>query len=471
MNKKCQIFTPENYVRELLDSVGYIQGLYGKKILENSCGDGNILVAIVQRYIDDCRANGLSTTKIKNGLAKDIYGVEIDLKQYEKCLVNLNKVLQRNGINNVEWKIINNDYLKWNEPIQFQYIVGNPPYITYSELKKEEQSFVKNNFATCTKGKFDYCYAFIEKSIKSLSANGKMTYLVPSSIFKTVYGEKLREYMSPYISRIKDYTQAKIFDKALVKSAIMMLDKQRQQSILYYSDMNNKEEISIPINNLQNKWFFTKQNQNGQHRFGDYFSVSHVVATLCNKAYVLKNGKYTETKNGYVCNGYIIEREVVRSTETPRTLRYHKNEKIIFPYKYDQNGLCRFIDGEFEELYPGAVAYLKEFKKDLETRKSDAGAKWFEYGRSQALGYLNREKLLISTVVTNDVEVYELNRECIPYSGMYIVELENNIKYTLQDAIRILKSNDFKKYVFMVGIPISGRSVRITSKDIENYMF
>lgn len=31
MNKKCQVFTPENYVRELLDSVGYIHNLYGKK--------------------------------------------------------------------------------------------------------------------------------------------------------------------------------------------------------------------------------------------------------------------------------------------------------------------------------------------------------------------------------------------------------------------------------------------------------
>ena len=83
MNKKCQVFTPENYVRELLDSVGYTHNLYGKKILENSCGDGNILVVVVQRYIDDCRANGLSRTRIKNGLEKDIYGFEIDGKQHK----------------------------------------------------------------------------------------------------------------------------------------------------------------------------------------------------------------------------------------------------------------------------------------------------------------------------------------------------------------------------------------------------
>lgn len=177
MNKKCQVFTPENYVRELLDSVGYTHNLYGKKILENSCGDGNILVAVVQRYIDDCKENGLSRTRIKNGLAKDIYGIEIDEEQYKKCIDNLDEVLKRNDIDKVDWKVINADYLKWNTTIKFQYIVGNPPYITYSELKEEEQLFVKSNFSTCVKGKFDYCYAFIEKGINSLADNGKMSYL------------------------------------------------------------------------------------------------------------------------------------------------------------------------------------------------------------------------------------------------------------------------------------------------------
>ena len=70
MNKKCQVFTPVNYVEELLDSVNYKEDLFGKRLLENSCGDGNILVVAVQRYIDDCRKKGLSRTKIKNGLKR-----------------------------------------------------------------------------------------------------------------------------------------------------------------------------------------------------------------------------------------------------------------------------------------------------------------------------------------------------------------------------------------------------------------
>lgn len=277
--------------------------------------------------------------------------------------------------------------------------------------------------------------------------------------------------MSPYIAQIKDYKQVKIFDKALVKSSIMVLDKQRQQEILHYQDMSMENAIDIPIAQLDEKWFFADENEVGQHRFGDYFKVSHVVATLLNKAYVLSDGAYTEVDNGYACGNHTIERAVIRSTETPRTLRYGKHEKIIFPYTYDENGLVRFGEGEFERLYPEAAAYLNEFRDDLSKRQSDNSAKWYEYGRSQALSGLNSKKLLISTVVTNDVDVYELEQECIPYAGMYIVEKEDNNEYELIDAMRILRSGEFKEYVFKVGIPISGKSVRITSKDVENYMF
>ena len=471
MNKKCQIFTPENYVRELLDSVGYTEHLYGKRILENSCGDGNILVAVVQRYIDDSVANGLDSTQIRNGLARDIYGVEIDPEQYQKCIENLNEVLQRSNIDKVEWKIFNVDYLRWNVALQFQFIVGNPPYITYSELNKDEQKYVKETFETCVKGKFDYCYAFIEKSIKSLTQDGKMAYLIPSSIFKTVFGWNLRNYMKLYVTVVKDYTQEKVFDNALVKSAIMILDMQKKQDVLNYRDMTLGTEIDIPVNKLTDKWFFTENLANGMHRFGDYFKVSHAVATLLNKAYVIKEEDYQETEQGFFCNGHNIERDMVRDTATPRSLRYKKNEKIIFPYTYDDGHLVRFEEWEFETNYPEAAAYLNDFRDDLDKRQSDMSAKWYEYGRSQALAGLDSDKLLISTVITENVAVYRLTKECIPYAGMYITRRKGNNEYTLEDAIRILKGRDFRQYVLDVGIHISGSSLRITSKDVEEYRF
>lgn len=471
MNEKCQVFTPTDYVEELLDSVDYKEGLYGRKILENSCGDGNILTAVVQRYIADCQKQGVSQTQIRNGLQRDIYGIEIDAKQHRRCIEKLNRILAEQDIGPVEWNIFNTDYLRWNTKETFCFVVGNPPYITYQEIEESDREYVRRNFQTCEKGKYDYCYAFIEKSIGHLSADGKMAYLIPSSIYKTVFGEKLRRHMSPYIELIIDYTQEKMFNQALVKSSIMVLNRNRRNERLHYVDKARGIDRQILIGNLGAKWFFTNDAAKGTRRFGEHFRVSHVVATLLNEAYVLKDGEYDEEADFIVCRGHQIEKSLVRVTASPRSLRYGKKEKIIFPYMYCDGQLVRLSLEQFEEQFRGTAGYLNEFRKKLDKRKKDNNTLWFEYGRSQALAELNVEKLLVSTVVTETVPVYLLSVDCIPYAGMFIIPRDHTGQYTLEDAREILQSTKFMKYVQEVGIPISGSSLRITSKDIEDYMF
>ena len=67
-----QIPTPEQYVNRMLDAIGYKDHIVGKRILENSCGEGNILQAIVKRYIEDAERTGLTKAKIKKGLECDM---------------------------------------------------------------------------------------------------------------------------------------------------------------------------------------------------------------------------------------------------------------------------------------------------------------------------------------------------------------------------------------------------------------
>lgn len=56
--------------------------------------------------------------------------------------------------------------------IKFDYIIGNPPYISYRDLDEATRIFVKGKFKSCAYGKFDYSYAFIEASLEGLSDNG-----------------------------------------------------------------------------------------------------------------------------------------------------------------------------------------------------------------------------------------------------------------------------------------------------------
>ncbi len=461
--KKCQVFTPENYVDLLLNYADYNENLYGKKILENSCGDGNILSKIVKRYISDCRRQGFSENKISAGLSNDIYGIEIIKSTWKKCINRLNLILEEEGLPSVNWKILNTNYFSWIPEIKFSYIIGNPPYITYSEIKKTEIKKLKNSFTSCSKGKFDYCYAFIEKSISELEDNGKMSYLIPSSIFKTVFGKNLRTVILPHTKEIIDYSLHKVFSDALVKSSILNIQKNSNySSILYKFD---DECVNIDKTFFSDKWVFLQKETSGNRRFGDYFQVSHAVATLYNKAFLLTN--YIENDKFIHVGNYKIEREIVRSAVSAKSKRYKNNTLIIFPY-YFSKGLQRYDEAIFAKRFPYTTEYLKSFSTELEKRKSDIKSKWFEYGRSQALSSLNQNKLLLSVVISDKVLVYEASAEDIPYAGMFITPKR---ELSLQEAKKILETPAFLDYAKSIGVHMSGNSVRIMSKDIMEYRF
>lgn len=459
---KCQKFTPENLAEFMLDEAEYKTDLYGKKVLENSFGEGNIILPIVKRYIEDCINHGYSLNEISYGLHNDIYGIELDKNIYSKCIASLNDLIKMYGIKKVNWNLKNCDFLSWNANLKFDYIIGNPPYITYRDIDSNNRNYLKSNFECCNKGKFDYCYAFIEKAVKLLNKSGKLVQLVPSNIYKNVFANKLREMLKSYISKIYDYPNQKCFISALTTSTIFVYDKAYTNDYVLYSNVTNFEQNRIPKSRLKDKWVFEDINieEEGNIRFGDVFNASVTIATLYNDAFIVEPQTIIDNA---------IEKNIIRETTSPKFERYNKNYKIIFPYSYRNGKLKRYTNEYFEENFPNAYAYLNKFREKLDNRCKDQNSKWFEYGRSQALSHLNQDKLLISTIVTNEVSVYRLGKRVIPYSGIYITS--KNAGFTLDDAERILNSESFYNYIMKIGVNINGKSVRISCKDINEYRF
>ncbi len=459
---KCQKFTPDALVRTMLDLMDYNTDLMGKIILENSFGTGNILKAIVVRYIESAISAGFDKVEISKGLARDVYGVELDKELYDTCVADLNEILHSYSIPYVDWKLFNVNALTLNFDVSFDYVIGNPPYISYKEMDQDSRKDLKEKFESCSIGKFDYCYAFIELGIKCLKDTGKLVQLIPNNIFKNVYAKRLRELLKDHISVVFDYPCQKLFDKALTSVSILLYDKGNTSDFIHYENVTESIKKNISRQSLGDKWMFKCNEVNDQQmlRFGDAFHASITIATLYNKAFIVDEKSIIEEA---------LEQDVLRDAVSPKTLRYNTKKKIIFPYAYNISGLQRYSKDEFEELFPNTVRHLKQYSKKLKERNSDENVAWFEYGRSQALAHLNQEKLLISTIITNSVEVYRINAETIPFSGIYITVKDHN--YSLDDAVGILKSNQFLKYVQSIGICINGKSLRVTCKDINNYKF
>ena len=163
MANNCKVFTPTEYVEELLNAIEYRGNVYGKSVLENSCGTGGILMEIVRRYIISAQKEKKTFIEIKNGLEHDICGIELEREHVEECRKNLDIVAETFGIRKVRWNIIQGNYLKQTLGKKFQYIIGNPPYIVYRDIGEEERKYLRERYEACKNGKFDYYYAFVEK--------------------------------------------------------------------------------------------------------------------------------------------------------------------------------------------------------------------------------------------------------------------------------------------------------------------
>lgn len=466
MQKHCQIPTPESYVKAMLNIAGYTENLYGKTVLENSCGEGRILVEIVRRYIDSCRKDNYSDEEIKRGIQRDITAYEIDLKCVKKCVDELDKLALKLRLKDVKWNIKSSDYLKSAEE-HYDYIIGNPPYITYHLLSEEERVYLKENFESCSKGRFDYCYAFIEKSIKSLKQQGVLTYLIPYSVFRNRFADKIRAMMKEDLVSIIDYSGVNVFENVTASIAVIHLVKGSQQANLVYRKTSDEKQEIVQKNRLTNKWFFTECKPG--KRFGDYFTIQNSVATLCNSAFLIS--EYEEDHAYIIVDGKKLEKGLIRdAVSTKSCKKKERKDKIIFPY-INRNGTYeRISEAHMREKFPGIMGYLQKFIKNLKHRKSSEGVQWYEYGRTQALSEIHGEKLILSMVFTARVTVYKVGSESVPYAG-YFIKAKGYKNYTLDFAKQLLEMPEFYEYVKNVGTPTTETSFRISVKEIENYTF
>ena len=459
--ENCSVFTPDIIVEQMLDLLGYTENLYGHRILENSCGDGAFLSVVVRRYIADCREQELDNDEIKQGLERDIWGYEINPETAACCVLRLNCIAEENGIHAVHWNVVVADVLKTNIDIDFSYAAGNPPYITYSALKKDARRYIKENFQVCTAGKPDYYYAFVESALSNLNEAGKLVYLIPNNFFKTRFGDKLRQYLLPTLTDIYDYTREKLFAGALTSSTIIVCDRASASDSIQYHDVLNDEVYQIPKTEMEQRWVFPVNSNEpvtiGSRRFDDYFSAASTVATLCNKAFLVEKP-----------TAELLAEMVLRPAVSAKSLTKKTTEHIIFPYTFNDDNLVRYSEEAFTVQFPHAAAHLKKHSKKLDERDKDEKALWFEYGRSQAISHMNQKKLLISTLVTGKVKVYELDENTIPYTGIYIVPKSN---MPLSQAKEILESESFLSYVKRVGIHANGTSMRISISDVKEYLF
>lgn len=155
-------------------------------VLEPSCGDGSFLSAITKRYSE----LGANHETIK----ENVIGIELDDVEAAKS--------EQYGTT-----VICNDFFTYyqeniEDQIQFDVIVGNPPFIRYQYFTEE---YRKIAFALMNKHGFkpnrltNIWLPFLVLSCKALKPNGRIGMVIPAELFQVDYAAEARQFLSDFL--------------------------------------------------------------------------------------------------------------------------------------------------------------------------------------------------------------------------------------------------------------------------------
>lgn len=462
------VYTPQWIVELILDNIEYKNNIYDRKIIDPSCGEGSFLTIVVERFLKDCIENNLSADKIRKLLHNNIFGFDIDKTAIAKCKRYLNDIIQKYGIDKVEWNILPIDSLDKNKVKQyfnyFDYVVGNPPYIRIQHLGKERRERIQKDWPFCRNGSTDMYIAFFELGINLLNETGKLGYITPNTYFKTETAKTLRYFLmnKKIIKKIINFNYHQVFDDVTTYSAITILDKDwRKNKICYFN--GDKENIryvdEIELSNIDyNKWILAsndvlKRIKEIETRGIplDKIAKIHVgITTLADGFYIFKDPiikddkAIIKLKDGRT---FTIEKDILKPIVKVSVLKSPNEEQnrwIIFPYKKIYGTHIIIPEKELKDLYPYTYKYFLAIKDRLLLR--DKGKKnpvaWYAFGRSQGLDTSWGKKILVSPLsLTPNFIVWE-KEEYTFYAG-YCIKFDGDLHLLANQ----LNSEDMKFYI------------------------
>jgi len=483
-----QVFTPDWIVEEILDSVGFVSqndNILSKKIIDPACGDGAFLKIIVQRIIDKSLKQNKKVHEIKNILENNIYGIEIDTKEFKNCINNLNDVVEKklNQKIKIDWEISNENTLyKYKEYLGFfDFVVGNPPYIRIHNLDEETRKILKKEFLF-SQGTIDIYVSFFELGFKLLNKKGILGYITPNSYLHNSSYKSFRKYLkeAKAVRSLTNFKSNKIFNNVSTYTAITIINFYDFKNEFIYKELVDKEIIEVnKINYVvlnDNDWSFSNTEEMnflkkifsvGYKKVSDFFDVQYGIATLRDNIFI---GEIEKEKDSLVLfNKHWVEKNILYKVIKGSTYKGNDEEVkyIIFPYKKDNEKFKVIQEQELEVKYPKCYDYLLENKKELLKRDIDKCSLWYEFGRSQGLQTIHNEKIVISTLMKDSIKFYDLDDKTFVYSGIFIIKKKKKSNWEI--IKNILNSNEFLKYIKITGKDFSGGYKSITSNQIKNF--
>jgi hypothetical protein len=147
------------------------------RILDPGCGPG----AFIDGILRWCKNNNVKTPQIT--------GVELDAERAEKARKKFAAIPQ------IEIKT--SDFLLDEVKGPFDYVIGNPPYVSILALTDSEKRHFRNRYK-CAVGRFDLYMLFMERAVSLSKRDSTLVFITPEKYTYVQAGSEVRKLLASH---------------------------------------------------------------------------------------------------------------------------------------------------------------------------------------------------------------------------------------------------------------------------------
>lgn len=369
------VYTPARWARWLLDQGKvYEQWMTGSRICDPTGGEGIFILELIRRATID----GIT---LSDTLLNNLALIEVDPRACETFLASAVELI---GAKASAIQVYNTDVILDPPAVDFDILVGNPPWVNFCDLPDEykerlKPQFVKHGLVPDRKSvllgssRTDLAALVINVAIGTLlSPSGKAYFFLPSSLY---YGDNAHKGWRSFSANgrnfstiwIYEFKETKVFESIGTSyfAASLQADVRQRYPVTCYREVEEKlnwQEVELsPLKESSDQWV---------EKDLDFDPVS--IKVVINKNQMPRQGVNTCGANDI----FIFEE---RPLNLPSKLLFPLATKGIFsgnttdPEKwillpYDAE-TARPLPWAHIEMYPELAAYLRCHEEKLRGRK------------------------------------------------------------------------------------------------------
>lgn len=207
LHQACRVYTREELAAGLLDAIGWRDDreLAGQRLLEPAAGGGVFLRLATERLIGSLRRHHHPITA--RTLAGVVTAYEIYPKAHFEAMSAVFETLVQGGLAPGDARKVAatwvraGDFLTASEIGTFTHVVGNPPYVRWSNVPKSFRQLYDGVIPEAML-KGDLCVPFFYKSVCLLRPGGVLGFVCSDRWVRAQYGSGLRSYLGDNVKTV-----------------------------------------------------------------------------------------------------------------------------------------------------------------------------------------------------------------------------------------------------------------------------